>query len=211
MESDEAQGRMVVGIDAAVLDIGLAGIAVETETRLPPQRNVALRLRDEGQRGSDELAVRGRTVWCFFHGTAEGSAGEPLPVYRAGIEFTDVLTPVAESLVRFLEGHALAESGESRLFGRFRLAGSERVRIESESPFRLLALEAGVAELECGLLIEVAPGTPARLVLGEGALEGHLTDLARAADRPDRWRVRVAFDSIAEAESRLRPLAGGGA
>lgn len=207
MDTATDHGELVLVLEASALDIGLSGLAIETDTRLAPQCLVRLRIRE--QRG--EIEVRGRVVWCFFHGTAEGGGGEPLPVYRAGIEFTDVLTPVAEALVRFLESHALVDGGETRLFGRFRLGDANAVRVELGSPFRLAGLEDGEASVEARLAVDAAPGTRVRLVPrgphGGGApIEGHVTDLARDDARREIWRLRLALDEPAAAASRLRPL-----
>jgi hypothetical protein len=204
MDPTSAHGELVVALEATPLDIGLAGLAIETDTRLAPQRAVRLVIRE--RRG--EIAVRGRVVWCFFHGTSEGGSGETLPVYRTGIEFTDVLTPVAESLVRFLESHALVDGGETRLFGRFRLGDASSVRVELDSPFRLTGIGAGEAAVESPLAVEAPPGARVRLAPGDGgpSVTGHLTDLVRSEERRDLWRLRLALDQPVEAEPRLRAL-----
>ena len=199
-------GDLVLSIEASALDIGLAGVAVETDTRLSPQRKTQLRIRE--QRG--EIVLRGKVVWCFFHGTSAGAGGEHLPVYRAGIEFTDVLTPVAESLVRFLEGHAVVESGETRLFGRFRLDEANAVRIEFEAPFRLVEAAGGDASVEAAIGVEPSPGSRAVLELRDGGapIGAHVADVVRSDSDRERWRLRLALESPGEGgdEARLAAL-----
>jgi hypothetical protein len=209
MERSPAHGELVLSIDAAALDVGLAGLAIETDTRLAPQRTVRLRIREDHERG--EIELRGRVVWCFFHGTSEGGRGEHQPVYRAGIEFTDVLTPVAESLVRFLESHALAEAGETRLFGRFRLAAANAIRVELDASFRLTGLDGGEATVEAALPIEPTPGARARLDPRDGRppIGAHVADLARHESSRELWRLRLALDEPAADEARLRGLLAG--
>ena len=94
----DSHGSLVVSLDGTVLDISLSGLAVETHTRLSPQRHLSLRLGD----GNRTLRLDGHVVWCFLHGTRTAPSGELLPVYRARIQFDDVLSVQARELARFL-------------------------------------------------------------------------------------------------------------
>ena len=184
-----AHGELVLSLHANVLDIGLAGLAIETETRLTPQHSLAMRIGS----ASHELELTGRVVWCFFHGTAAAPSGEQLPVYRAGIEFTDVLTPRATDLLRFLEAHAVVTM-ETRLFGRFRLDEAGPVSVHSHAPFRLRSVRGDGLELDAKLGVEPALGAQAALRL-EGESESvlvNLAELARAADG-EIWRLLLRF------------------
>jgi hypothetical protein len=192
IDADSGHGRLVLRLEGEVLDIGLAGLAIESDSRLIEQRSATLRIPTSG----GELVVHGEVVWCFFHGTVTAESGAQVPVYRAGIEFSDVLTPLAEKLMQFLDGHALA-AGESRLFERFRLAESSAVAVELEAPFRVVGAGPDGAEIEADLAAEALPGT--RAVLHpkgvDDPLVAHLADIARSADDPAFWRLRLALEA----------------
>jgi len=200
-------GEIRLLLRGLVLDIGLAGLALETGTRLTPQRPMSLRLdTSEGA-----LALKGRVVWCFFHGTATASGGEQVPVYRAGIEFQDVLTPIAEQLLEFLEAHAQV-TGETRMFGRFRVANAGPVAVHSESTFRILEVdgESGVVKVEAELGLEPAPGCETRLRLVDGGDEiaATVADVERVPSS-SLWRLDLALETApAPLLARLRELAG---
>jgi hypothetical protein len=199
-----AHGRLRLDLQATVLDIGLSGIAIESDTRLTPQGTLELRLAS----ADEEIALLGRVVWCFFHGTASAPAGEQVPVYRAGIEFSDVLTPRAAALVQFLEANA-AVSGETRLFGRFRLPEAGPVTICSDTPFRLVGLDGGTATVETELGLEPFAGSPVTLRLEDHAapLRATVADARRSGDGRESWQVTLLLDAPdPEALSRLHAL-----
>lgn len=184
-------GEVHLSLHAKVLDIGLAGLAIETGTRLTPQHSLGMRMGSSG----GELALSGFVVWCFFHGTAAAPSGEQHPVYRAGIEFSDVLTQRATDLLRFLEAHAVVTM-ETRLFGRFRLEEADPVSLHSTAPFRVTALRGEMLEIETDLGLEPTVGAVATVRLGTDT-ESTMAKIAELARAPngEEWRLLLAFES----------------
>jgi len=197
-----SHGQIVLAVDADVLDIGISGVAIESGTRLTPESGLRLTLGVADR----SITFEGRVVWCFFHGTRPGDGGEPLPVYRAGIEFSDVLTPRAERMVDLLENLAAA-SGETRLFGRFRLSTSEPVRVQAVGAFRCLEVGQHSVVVESALQLEPVPGCAVELrpASTPTAVPAHVVD-ARREPRSDRWRLTLATDPASDSLSALRAL-----
>jgi hypothetical protein len=196
-----AHGEALVRIAASVLDVGLAGLAIETETRLPPELPTTVTFGAE----NGEIALDGRVVWCFFHGTDAAPSGEQRPVYRAGIEFSNVLTPAAERLVAFLEQQA-APSGETRLFGRFRPAPAEPIRIHVTTAFRCREVETATAAVEIRLGFDPAPGGAVELVPrgAERSVETTIIE-AKRGEAAESWELVLAVgDAEAGALAALR-------
>jgi hypothetical protein len=201
-------GELRLSLRASVLDIGLAGLAIETGTRLTPQHSMCL-----GLQGADGtvLELAGRVVWCFFHGTVAAPGGEQEPVYRAGIEFEDVLTPVAERLLAFLEGHAQV-TRETRMFGRFRVANAGPVALHSSTGFRALGFDAvaGTVRVEAGLGLEPVPGGAGALRLHDKGSELGVTVIdARRVATSGSWELDLALEdpspvALATLRERLR-------
>jgi hypothetical protein len=185
-----SDGEIQVSLHAKVLDIGLAGLAIETGTRLTPQHSLGLRMGSNG----GELALSGYVVWCFFHGTAAGPSGDQHPVYRAGIEFSDVLTQRATDLLRFLEAHAVVTM-ETRLFGRFRLEEAGPVSLHSTAPFKVSAVRGDALEIESDLGLEPTVGAPILVSLPKDSetVTARITEAAHAADG-ESWRLLLGFD-----------------
>lgn len=180
-------GELALALDAVVLDVGLAGVAIESETRLAPERKLVVRLGA----AADSLELPGRVVWCFFHGTVPAASGEQRPVYRAGIEFADLLTPSARRLVAFLE-RQVEPGGETRLFGRFPVARSQGIRIETAAPFRCVEFEGDRVDVDVELGVEPATGQSATLTPRSGGAALHATVAAvERGEHPDAWRLRL--------------------
>jgi len=200
----ETHGSLVVSLDGTVLDISLSGMAVETNTRLAPLRTIRLRLGN----GDRVLTVSGRVVWCFLHGTRATESGEQLPVYRAGIQFLDVLSPQAQELVRFLEAHAIVTL-ETRLFGRFRIADNDAVEVSSSSMFRVVEIDTSGLTVESAAALEPRTGCEVELQLDGSTLTAR-TEVLDAqpvddAEEAGTFRIRLRFDSLDEADrERLR-------
>lgn len=190
-EPQPGDGEIQLSLDAKVLDIGLAGLAIETDTRLAPQRSIGMRIGSQ----SGELALSGNVVWCFFHGTAMAPSGEQMPVYRAGVEFADVLTQRATDLLRFLEAHAVVTM-ETRLFGRFRLEESGPISLHSRAPFRVVAVRGDQLEVETDLGLEPTLGATALVRVGDTgeSVPAKVAALERAGPA-DSWRLLLAFDA----------------
>jgi len=200
----DTHGSLVVSLDGAVLDISLSGMAVETNTRLAPHRTIRLRLGNGGR----SLTVSGRVVWCFLHGTRATATGEQLPVYRAGIQFLDVLSPQAQELVHFLEAHAIVTL-ETRLFGRFRIADNDAVEVSSSSVFRVVELDTGGLTVETSIGLEPRTGCEVELQL-DGSTITARTEVLEAqrlenAEEAETWRIKLRFDALSEPDrERLR-------
>lgn len=186
----DSHGSLVVSLDGTVLDISLSGLAVETHTRLSPQRRLSLRLGD----GSRTLRIDGHVVWCFLHGTRTTASGELLPVYRAGIQFEDVLSTQARELVDFLEGHAIVTL-ETRLFGRFRLPESDAVEVRSAAEFRVVELDADGLTVATTLGLEPRSGCEVELELDGATLTAPTTvvEAERLQGSDGGWRLRLRF------------------
>lgn len=199
----DSHGSLVVSLDGTVLDISLSGLAVETHTRLSPQRRLSLRLGD----GTRTLRLDGHVVWCFLHGTRAGSDGEQLPVYRAGVQFEDVLSLQARELVDFLEQHAIVTL-ETRLFGRFRIAETDAVEVSSAAEFRVVELDADGLTVETTLGLEPRSGCEVELQLDGSTLTAPTTVVeARRIEGGDgSWRLRLRF---LELDERSREMVQG--
>jgi hypothetical protein len=192
----DSHGNLVVSLDGAILDISLSGMAVETNSRLAPQRELSLRLGNGGR----TLELTGRVVWCFLHGTRALPSGEQVPVYRAGIQFQNVLSGQAKQLLGFLEAHAIVTL-ETRLFGRFRIGDSDPVEVSSSAEFRVLELDAAGLTVESALGLEPRTGCEVELLLDDSTLTARTTviEAQRVATEGDEtWRIRLEFVELAD-------------
>lgn len=180
-------GGLSLAFDAVVLDVGLSGLAIESETRLTLARPLRVRLGET----DDALVLPGRVVWCFFHGTVAAPSGEQRPVYRAGVEFVDLLTPAAHQLMAYLE-REVAPDSDTRLFGRFPLTRTQSIGLAATAEF--LCLELGDEQVTVEAELGVEPVAGATVVLeprsGGAALAAPIVAVHRG-EAPELWRLEL--------------------
>jgi hypothetical protein len=167
MRLEESDGALEMSLDGTVLDISVSGMAIETQGRLAPRRPITLRLHHP----DEVVKIEGRVVWCFLQATRNDGHGESRPLYRAGIQFENILQPAAKKLASFLASHAIVSS-ETRLFGRFHVPDDGGVDMTSEADFRLLSHSESGLTVETMLALEPKPGTAVDLRFSEPLIEG---------------------------------------
>ena len=167
MRLEESPGALEISLDGAVLDISVSGMAIETQGRLAPRRPITLRLHHP----DEVVKIDGRVVWCFLQGTRNDGKGESRPLYRAGIQFENILQPAAKKLASFLASHAIVSS-ETRLFGRFHVPDDGGVDMTSEADFRILGQSDDGITVETMLALEPKPGTAVDLRFSESVIHG---------------------------------------
>ncbi len=186
-------GSFANSVDASVLNISLAGIAVRTSLQLSIGREYLFQLG----RGADQIQLSGTVRWCHLSGTQKLDEGDVVPVYEAGIALDEVFTEKAVELLEFLRKNVIVDL-RSRLLGRFNLASEDDpVTLESKEDFvvkqlslsgMLIATDSlrepeSVLELEIRLNGELFR-TRARIV--------HVDEAGAAEGRPS-FRMGVEF------------------
>jgi hypothetical protein len=140
----DVRGRMVLTANARILNMSLAGMAVESTANLRVGRSYALRLT-HGDAVGPELS--GTVVWCHLKSTRPVDAGDRTPIYEAGMQFDHMLTGEAHELIAFLRATAILTI-QQRLTGRFRVNIDESIDLYSECEFVVKTISAS------GMLVE---------------------------------------------------------
>ena len=135
--------------NARILNLSLDGVALETSDYLEIGRSYSLKLTHE----EEELALRGRVVWCRMVRTEQTEEGDSVPVFNAGVHFEDLLSGTAREVHRLLGSNA-AISLEKRLFGRFRLHEPETADVDLEASFRVAKISLSGMEIDCDIFVE---------------------------------------------------------
>lgn len=195
----DTHGSLVVSLDGRVLDISVAGMAIETHSRLSPHHRIALRIA----KGAELLQLEGRVVWCFLQGTRAAENGETLPVYRAGIEFSGVLADGARDLLSFLESHAIITL-ETRIFGRFRIEQSS-VSVSTTADFEVRAINLHGMAVETRLMVEPDAVCHVELRLPDRVVSCRARVVSSRALVPGRdlFEVAVEFQELDSEDAEL--------
>ncbi|MDA8084312.1 MAG: PilZ domain-containing protein [Nitrospiraceae bacterium] len=143
VEGMELDGNMMFATEVTVLNISISGLSVSADRRMDIGREYTIKLRDHHA----AIAVKALVVWSSLTGSREGPQGESVPVYSAGMKFTDVMTQHIAALIGYMEDQI--GGPEHRLSGlRFHVAGPGNAVLQYPSRYRVKKISAG------GMLIE---------------------------------------------------------
>ena len=123
---EDIYGNVLYSADIEILNISVDGAAIETARRLEVNREYTFRINYR----DISLSLRGNVVWALLTTRVKKDTQAPVPVYRAGIKFTDVLSEKAKSLLKFIEENRMQKTG-TRLGGpRFDIANAKNITID---------------------------------------------------------------------------------
>lgn len=141
---DGIHGNVLYLSDLNVLNISIEGAAIETTKRLDVNREYTFRITYK----DTILNLRGRVVWAVLSYREKKGVEEIIPVYRAGIMFTDTLIEKTNMLLNFIEDNKI-KALEKRVGGvRFKIADSQSVKINYPHKYEVKKISLS------GMLIE---------------------------------------------------------
>jgi hypothetical protein len=160
---EDVQGTLHFNTEARVLNVSLAGVALETSLPVRVGRSYTVTLRHDDE---ETISLSATVVWCHLQGTRRSHLGESLPIYAAGLAFDDTLTENASQLIRFLQRAAIITVGQ-RVTGRFRFKDEKLISLKTEYDFsvknvssRGLLLETELSP-QLGAMFEIEVFLPA--------------------------------------------------
>lgn len=141
---DGIHGNMIFSSDINIVNISIDGAAIQTTKRLNLDReyNLKIKYRDT------LLNLRGIVVWSVLSHTETKKGGEVVPVYKAGLRFTNVLNDQSQGLLRFIDENR-TESIERRTIGvRFKIKKGEDALLDVPCDYHIKRMSLS------GMLIE---------------------------------------------------------
>jgi len=122
---DSVHGKMTYMSNINILNISMDGAAIATTQRLSLDKEYALKMHYEER----SLTLRGKIVWSVLSHSKTLKNGEVVPVYKAGIKFTNVLTDEATNLIAYIEKSRISDKEQRVLGVRFKVSQPENARI----------------------------------------------------------------------------------
>jgi len=90
---------MVLANHVQVLDISEDGISLEGDIRFIIGRQYTLRIKTQ----LNVLTVKGIIVWSLLAGNREYANGDIVPIYKAGLQFTNVSREAVNEIIGSLQ------------------------------------------------------------------------------------------------------------
>ena len=129
------RGSLLFRLDIKVLNLSVAGLAVESTQQLKQGRVYSFRLGE----GDASIALDATVCWCRLIGTRRGESGEGETVYQAGLSFEGTLTEKANRLVEIMKDHVVLAL-QKRVIGRFRAKAGSPAELSSRVDFEVTKL-----------------------------------------------------------------------
>lgn len=119
-------GNVLHPSDLEILNMSIDGAAIETAKRLDIDREYTFKIKHKGA----IVSFRGRVIWSLLTNKELRDKNKIVPVYRAGIRFTDTLNEKGSQLIDFIEENKITTL-ERRVVGvRFKIDTPQNLKIE---------------------------------------------------------------------------------
>lgn len=157
--------RVQFSTDVNLLNISTSGGAIKLNKQLHIGKEYIINMK----RGDNIISVKGTVVWEKLVASEKNKSGDLVPVYRAGIQFRNILTEEGQKIIDFISENLVPAELKARLGGiRIDISGSESdVLINNNKNFKILKMSLS------GMLLK----TDVSLETGDTCwMELHLTD-----------------------------------
>ena len=149
---DGIHGNLLYSSDLEVLNISIDGALIDTTKRLELNREYTFKIRYKNV----NLTLKGRVVWAILISKEKKDSKTAIPVYRAGVAFTDALSEKANMLLDFIEENKI-KTFENRIGSvRFKISKTENIKIDLPHRYKVkkISLAGMLAETEYPLEID---------------------------------------------------------
>ncbi|MCP4899015.1 MAG: hypothetical protein GY906_18755 [bacterium] len=188
-------GAFVVRIDVSVINLSAAGMAIETQNSLIVGRSYSFRINHSDR----EMDVAGRVMWCVL-GKTKRAEGGFAPIFRAGVQFEDVLSETTLQLQRVIENSAVLDPG-AQIFGRFVSEVSGVVDDQPQAQFEVKKISLSGMLVDADVRPRKDDVVPFEITLGESPFGGH-GRIAYIDPYPkkdtSRYRVGIEFALLSD-------------
>jgi c-di-GMP-binding flagellar brake protein YcgR len=167
----EITGKMMHAKYIKILDMSVGGIAIQTDKRLKIGGEYSITIEGKGR----ILNVKVIVAWSSLIKTIRDAENNIIPIYKAGLKFTDISGETVNEIVNFLEDYKRDSDKQVDLF---RLNGRRlHVRIHIEDPekaalnlpenYNVKNLSRGGMLIESQNVVPIESKFPMALVLNE--------------------------------------------
>jgi c-di-GMP-binding flagellar brake protein YcgR len=213
VQSTEINGRILLANSVEIVNISVGGALLKTDKRLYVGTVYILRLKTGGK----ILSIPAKVVRAELTETRQDSAGQSVPVYTCGMEFTNVSHEHTNAIKAFLKEHVasyqtqvlteMQQISDLRFYVRFVIQAPETAIVQGYDSYKVKNISVG------GICIEYADC----LVIGEKHLMeiifpeektikflGKVISCMRIGDRePKQYDIGIEFHDISEQDKEI--------
>jgi c-di-GMP-binding flagellar brake protein YcgR len=193
-------GNMLFATEVNILNISIGGAAIEADKRLNIDSEYTLKLQEDGT----AITLKGIVIWSVISKSKTNRNGETVPMYQAGLRFTNVMSDKSMELLEFLERHGVA--GETRLSGiRFVIDSAHTAMLDYPFNYKIKTISLGGMLIESDLEFTLEERFSMEIYLEEDVpveFQGRVASCSQIEDSdPTLYDVGIEFMDMSE-ESR---------
>ncbi len=196
------QGNVLYTSDIEVLNISIDGAAIETPRRLEINREYTFKLKF----GENLINLRGKVVWAFLISKVNKETGLVMPVYRAGIKFTDTLSEKAMMLQNFINQNRTRKL-ENRLGGvRFKLSGNKTMQVDVPHEYKVKKISMSGMLVETEIPLEIESQCEMELYINSHGLKilARISNIKEeVSNEAKRYEVGIEFLKMSEQDEDI--------
>ena len=182
VEDMDVTGKMMFATDVKIIDLSIGGVSLKADRRLNIGSEYTLKMEDK----DSTISLKGTVVWSSISENKQGPKGEVIPIYTAGLKFTNVLNEGLLELINFIEGHK--KGNEQRLIGlRFMINTPDKAILNFPETYKVKKISLSGMLIESIQALEPEKRLPMEISISE--------------DKPVRFLGRVvSCDQISDRE-----------
>jgi len=166
-------GRIILAKFVKILDISIGGVSLQTEKRLNIGNEYTLKIDSKKKL----FTVKGIVVWSVLNNSIKDSKGNIVPIYTAGIKFTNVSGEKINEITDFMQTYKrerdtnqkvnLFSSSGRRLYVRIHVTTPEKAVLNYQESYKVKTLSLGGMLIESSHSLEAESTVPMELIFPE--------------------------------------------
>ena len=190
------EGTLMFATDVEILNISINGVALKSNRRLEIGREYTLKL----EYMEKAVSMNGMVIWSVLSELGKGPHEEKVPIYKAGMNFTNVISEKMSGLLDFIEENKVAP--DNRLTIRFDVKTPDRARLNGPHNYTVKKVSNGGMLIVTDMPFKAEERFPMEIylydnkvirVLGRVASCLEITD-----DIPNHYDIGIEFIEISQ-------------
>lgn len=167
----EINTRLTFARNVKIINISIGGVSLRADKQLNIGSEYTLRIDGKGK----TLSLKGVVVWCQLSESLKDPSGNVIPLYRAGIKFTDAGKEKSNEIAGFIKAHMkdiskqvdVADMKGTRVHLRFLIEDPDSAILDVREQCRAKKIGLGGMLIESDHPIESESKYPMEIVIAE--------------------------------------------
>ncbi|MFC1848932.1 PilZ domain-containing protein [candidate division CSSED10-310 bacterium] len=194
-------GTMRLATEVKILNLSIGGAAIEADRRLNLGQEYTLKIEDNNK----ILTLSGKVAWSNLKRFKSFGEGSSLPVYQAGLRFTNVLSDLSFDLLQFISQHTPLKEKRMVSF-RFAIGARKSAILKSDFDYEVKRISLGGMLIETDQEFKKDDKYPMELIIGGTpfSFAGRVAScnpVETAGEK--RYDIGIAFSNLSQEKTNI--------